>query len=284
MATSFTAAYSDPNAFENRSLSMPRRACFGNFNSLSGYEQSNLEKMEFHPERSGASAKDCLAFVNSFGCWEDVLHLTSLGGLASSFDGVKADQLITCLMTARNVNQGYYSFLDDSSRNTEGLTQEQVDKIRLVCYVIGVDINRFGGLNFIRPGHDEGTTISLHEEDDAYGIYLLAYGSKADFEGAFVQGRMFTGLNEYGYLRGSSSNMDRFRRTLPAPQRSRYTHMSDWLRAYLYSDEVASRNKLGRLTVAQFRDRMRARTSSLSGNDITSTIFSMFEELKDLYS
>lgn len=284
MATSFTAAYSDPNAFECRSIIMSRRACFGNFNSLSGYEQENLEKMEFHPERSGASAKDCLAFVNSFGCWKDVLHLTSLGGLASSFDDVKADQLITCLMTARNVNQEYYSFLSNRSNNNEGLTQEQVDKIRLVCYVIGIDINRFGGINFITPGHDEGTTISLHIEDDAYGIYLLAYGSKEDFEGAFVQGRMFTGFNSHGYLRGSSSNMDRFRRTLPAAQRSRYVHMSDWLRAYLHTDEVASRNKLGRLTVGQFRDRMRARTNSLSSNEIMSTILSMFEELKDLYS
>ena len=54
--------------------------------------------------------------------------------------------------------------------------------------------------------------------------------------------------------------------------------MSDWLRVFLRGQKVQESGKLGRLTVGQFIDRHEQR-----GGDVPS-LFSMFDELKDLYS
>lgn len=284
MATSFTAAFSEPRY--GSPIVHVRRACFGSFNCTGHEHRQFLDKMEWHPEvgNSTPTAKECVDFVHSFGFWEGLFHLTSLGGVASNFDGVQADQLITAYMTARNCNTGYYNFLDGNIGSQHMPDDIQRRKILFTAYVIGVSTNVFGQIN-VSSGVDnnESTTIVLYDTDDAYALYLMAFGTKDECQGLFVQGRMFQGLNDNGYIRNQSRNLSQLRRTLTSNQGDAYANLADWMRAYLRGPAAENTGKLGRLTVGQFKNRMRERSRISNANGLE-VFFSMFEELKDLYS
>lgn len=280
MSTSFTATYADPASVgRNQPVVVSRGACFGTFNRHSQSHRETLEVMEFHPESANngrKSAKECLAFINCLSPWKNVFRLTSIGSIAADIRNHPADKIITGFMAMRNYNYGYYTGLSPSATRN----QTETDARFFIADAIGAGIGTFGfNWGNDRGASDEGSMCNLRSEDDAYGLYLLAFGTEEECQSMFVQNPLFSdGPNTYGYLRGSSDLFDTLRRTLPVNQRSVYNQMSNWLRAYLRSDAAAASGKLGRLTVQQFKDRHVSRGSSAE------TYFDMLEELKDLYS
>lgn len=280
MSTSFTATYADPAGIRaSHPVVVSRAACFGTFNRYTQSNRETLEVMEFHPESANngrKTAKECLAFINSLSPWKNVFRLTSIGSIAADIRNHPADKIITGFMAMRNYNYGYYTGLSPSDTRS----QAETDARFFIADAIGAGIGSFGfNWGGDRDSSDEGSMCNLRREDDAYGLYLLAFGTEEECQAMFVQNPLFSdGHNTNGYLRGSSNGFDSFRRSLPANQRSVYNQMSNWLRAFLRSDAAVASGKLGRLTVQQFRERHVSRGSSAE------TYFDMLEELKDLYS
>lgn len=262
-----------------------RRPCFGEYNRNSSDIRGDLEVMEWHPEQNGEcrSAKDCRDFINSFGFWKDVYRVTSLQGVATDIRDKPADLVITGFMAARNFNLLQYQFLDDSSDSfPQGMTYLEKCRYGFLASVIGGSVGALG-FNYTDPRMGESGMCRLLEEDDAYGLYLLAFGSKEECEGAFLQHPLFTSrtVNDNGYLRDDHrSTMHRFMRDAgySSSQIDMWRTMSDWLRIFLTTPKAQASGKLGRLTVGQFISR-----HSQRGNNLA-TFVSMFEELKDMYS
>lgn len=283
MSTSFLSAPSIPLR-SGRVVEQSRRACFGEYNRLSDEARSTLEVMEWHPETSSGQkqAKDCREFISSFGFWKDVYRVTTLNGVAADIRDKPADLIITGFMAARNFSQRQYEFLADGGSFPEGTTYLDSCRYSFLASVIGGSVGAFG-FNYTDPRNGESGLCRLLEEDDAYGLYLLAFGSKEECEGAFFQHPLFTPgtPNDNGYLRDDHRTTARrmMREMGYTPQQiEMWRSMSDWLRLFLTSSKAQASGKLGRLTVGQFISR-----HSQRGNDIT-TFVSMFEELKDMYS
>lgn len=292
MPTSFLATWDTP--LRDTPVTRRRDACFGEFNRYTGDGNNHLEVMEWHPESNSDyvsrpnrihTARECLEFINSFGFWKDVFHLTSMGGLATGIRSLPADQVITGFMSARNQNFDQYGFLRTNRSKPENISDLEAIRIAYVSYAAGACVGVMG-INWSDPQNGESGTCRLLSTDDAYGLYLLAHGTAEECSGAFIQNPLFEAgtQNRRGYLRDSHRHeMQDFMRTSTNPrfsqdQISTWSSMSDWLRVFLRSQKVADSGKLGRLTVAQFVERHERR-----GGDIPS-LFNMFDELKDLYS
>lgn len=290
MSTSFLATWNEP--LHNTAVTHQRRACFGSFNSYGGDNRNNLEIMEWHPDTNNDyvsrpnrihTARECLEFINSFGFWEGVFNLTTMNGLATEIRNRPADQTIVGFMSARNQNYDYYGFLRTHRSKPENITDLQAIRIAFVAYSAGASVGALG-VNWSDPYEGESGVCRLFRSDDAYGLYLLAFGTKEECEGAFIQNPLFSeGINDYGYLRDSHTtrmrnHMRRFPDRFNEWQVSNWESMSDWLRIFLRSRKVFDSGKLGRLTVGQFIERHQNR-----GGDVPS-LFNMFDELKDLYS
>lgn len=288
MATSFIATHLRPE----RQVTVSRAACFGSFNRYDGPDRERLEVMEWHPEAdtngayasSGYSlhnAKECFEFVNSFGFWKDIFRRTSMNGVAANIRELPADQIITGFMAARNHNFSNYGHLLGRPDLPSGITDLEASRLYFVGYAAGASVGALG-FNWSEPQNGEGGVCRLFREDDAYGLYLLAYGTKEECSGAFHQNPLFSsGANTNGYLRDSHASV--YQRLLrdkgySPTQINACRSLADWLRIHLKSQVMLDSGKLGRLTVGQFIDRHEQR-----GGDVSS-YFNMFEELKDLYS
>lgn len=275
-------------------VEISRRACFGTFNSFQNSTSERLEVMEWHPEddtrHQGAynKARECYNFISSLGPWKDVFRLTSVNGIAADIRNLPADQIITGFMAARNHNFGQYDALANR-REVSSDRKEEAKRLMFVGYCAGASVGSFG-FNWSPVENGEGGMCRLYPEDDAYGLYLLAYGSKEECQNLFLQNPLFSsGANSSGYLRDRSSNTirrlalikgapDDFLSGRDPSNQHRVTSMADWLRVYLKTGDAAETGKLGRLTVGQFIGRHEQRNNSIDA------YFNMFEELKDLYS
>lgn len=276
------AATATPNVM----ITHERRACFGEFNRVDSSCRSQLEVMEWHPHKDEQgryggvhSAKECFDFINSFGFWKDTFYMTSVGGIATSIRDKPADQVICGFMAARNHNFRHY---DDLLRNLpSNVSEDLARKVFFAGICAGVGRGALG-LSWSHPEEGESGMCRLLRDDDAYGLYLLAYGTKEECAGAFYQNPLFSeGANSRGYLRDSrrSELRDLLRsKGCSAAQVSSASSLSDWLRIHLRSEQIISTGKLGRLSVNAFIERHQQR-----GSDVAS-YFNMFEELKDLYS
>lgn len=293
MSTSVLISYRDPNeSGRNSPYGFSRNACFGDTNRLGNHSTAEMDVMEWHPQMSGTvgtvgtatykTPRKAFEFINSFGCWEGVFHMTPMRSVAAMVKENPADCIITGFMTMRDYQE---------CANTKIFEREtDLDpKIEFALYCAGIYKDRYAqsgrGLSLQlmqNVSYGEHGTCYLRNNDDAIGLYLLAYGSKAEFNGCWAQGIIGVDReNMQGYVRNSS---DSSRREIIQRRRPGWENMADWLRTWLRTNPEQFAGKMGRLTVSAFHQRLAARLNSSDRNDAPAIITQMFEELRDMYA
>lgn len=288
MSTSVMVSYLDPNR-RNQPFTFTRAACFGTMNRLSGQSTSEMDVMEWHPHSRGTlnanprqtcTPRKAFNFINSFGMWKDLFHVTTINTIAcDQLRTAPIDAVITGFMSMRDYQERYNTLIfSDGALNP---------KIEFALWCSGIYRNRYNSpmLNINSPDHGEGGVCDLPSSVDALALYLLVYGTKEDFAGCWAQ--PIIGDNpatREGYVRNSSSDS---RRREIRQTRSSWNSLSDWMRTWLETRPEQHQSKLGRLTIRRFYDGLIARLNAEpSANPARQAeiINNAFEELRDMYA
>lgn len=266
-----------------------RNACFGEMNRQPASSTPNMEVMEWHPTSAGSanqsdpyavkSPRKALEFIDSFGMWEDIFHLTTINTVAGDLANNPADALITGFMSMRDYAESGRTLLFSSDNVTLDA------KIEFALYCCGIYRERRGSVSvFTRtnPSYGEMGTCYLNSNDDAFGMYLLAFGTKEEFEGCWAQSAIGRGSETMnGYVR---NNSDANRQRVVSTRRPGWNGLADWLRTWLRSNPEAHTSKLGRMTVQQACDRLSSRVlGDMTYEQQRDAVLDFFSELRDMY-
>lgn len=286
MSTSVMVSYRDPNR-RQAPFAFTRAACFGTMNRLSGQATDEMEVMEWHPNTRGnnnaslrntCTPRKAFNFINSFGMWEGVFHMTPSGNVAAMLRETPIDSIITGFMSMRDFQERYNSFIFPGG--------ELNLKIEFAFHCAGIYRNRYGNpiLTTGSNDHGEGGVCRLNRELDALSLYLIVYGTKADFEGCWAQNIIGVNENREGYVRDSSSDS---RRRLVRQRRPSWSSLADWMSSWLATQPPHLQGKLGRLTIQRFYEGLVARLNAESSANTArqaEIINNAFEELRELYA
>lgn len=288
MSTTAMVSYQNPNQ-NPTPFQFVSRACFGTMNCLNTDARTDkMEVMEWHPQSGGrvgannrhttCTPRKAFNFVNSFGMWKDIFHMTTINTVAADLTK-PIDAVITGFMSLRDFQETAHTHIFQN--------EELSLKIEFALYVAGIYRARYSDRGFLgiqSMGSSEGSVCSLQRNDDAVGLYLLAFGTKEQFEGCWAQEAIGQHPStRRGYIRDSS---DSSRRNHVRNLRPGWSSLSCWLRSWLTTQPASLEGKLGRLTVHRFYDGLVARLSTEpSANEVrkAAIIAEAFEELREMY-
>lgn len=288
--------YFDGNYIRGHGNSLSNRATIDG-NGLLSQISERMETLEFFPHQTSSTLRDgvllekAVKFFDSIGCYEGLFAVSPVNSIWVNLRTNPADKVFTGLMSIRDYLYHGGSANYQMTRNTEGLTQEEIyirEKIGFFLGLTGVTFSMMGGMSVsgnIGTGGNESCSIFVPRSIDALAAYAFVFGDKELCSDCFAQQPVGVGLNTSGYIRNGRFSRDVAQRR--GYRVETYSGMSHWLWGWANNPGHKSANldaMRGRMSMQQIVDRISQRTSNVTDVDAkVRIIVEIFEEIKEYY-